>query len=43
MLADACWRQNQMLACDVSAGRLAFMSFHREDHVTWQPEAASAI
>lgn len=32
-----------MLDCDISADCLAFTSFHHEDHVTWQPEAASAV
>lgn len=43
MLADVCCRQKQMLHPDVSADRLAFLSCHHEDHVTWQPEAASAV
>lgn len=42
MLANVCERQNQMLGCEISADGSAFMSFHHEDHVTRQPEAASA-
>lgn len=43
MLADVCRRQKQMLDRDISADCLAFTSFRPEDHVTWQPEAASAL
>lgn len=42
MLVNVCRRENQMLDCEISAVGLAFMSFHHEDHVTLQPEAASA-
>lgn len=37
LAADVCLRQNQMFDCD-----LTFMSVRGEEHVTWQPEPASA-